>query len=51
MTLWAANPQFLKEIVYQMRFDEASGRYAEFGPFLTGYVSTAEEIWSHCHLG
>lgn len=51
VTLWAANPLFLKEIVYQMRFDEASAKYAEFGPFLTGYVSTAEEIWSHCQLG
>ena len=31
-------PQFLKEIVYRMRFDEASARYAEFGPFFTSYV-------------
>jgi chlorite dismutase len=48
VTLWAANPEFLKEIVYRMRFDEASARYAEFGPFYTGYVSTAEEILNHC---
>jgi chlorite dismutase len=48
VTLWAANPEFLKEIVYRMRFDEASARYAEFGPFYTGYISTAEEILSHC---
>lgn len=50
VTLWAANPDFLKEIVYRMRFDEASARYAEFGPFLTGYVATAEEILAHCQL-
>ena len=50
VTLWAANPDFLKEIVYRMRFDEASARYAEFGPFLTGYVATAEEILTHCQL-
>ena len=40
VTLWAANPEYLKEIVYRMRFDEASARYAEFGPFYTGYVAT-----------
>jgi chlorite dismutase len=48
VTLWAANPEFLKEIVYRMRFDEASARYAEFGPFYTGYVASAEEILAHC---
>jgi chlorite dismutase len=48
VTLWAANPEFLKEIVYRMRFDEASARYAEFGPFYTGYIATAEEILTHC---
>lgn len=48
VTLWAANPVYLKEIVYRMRFDEASARYAEFGPFYTGYVATPAEILSHC---
>jgi chlorite dismutase len=48
VTLWAANPEYLKEIVYKMRFDEASARYAEFGPFYTGYVASAEEILTHC---
>ncbi len=51
VTLWGANPDYLKQIVYQMRFDEASARYAEFGPFLVGYVSTAEEILDHCRVG
>ncbi|MCA9152400.1 MAG: heme-dependent peroxidase, partial [Planctomycetales bacterium] len=37
VTLWPGNPQFLTEIVYKMRFDEASARYAEFGPFYTSY--------------
>jgi peroxiredoxin len=50
VTLWAANPEYLKEIVYRMRFDEASARYAEFGPFLTGYVATAAEILEHCQV-
>jgi chlorite dismutase len=48
VTLWAANPEYLKEIVYRMRFDEASARYAEFGPFITSYVSTAAEMLEHC---
>src|SRR4051794_34569982 len=50
VTLWAANPDYLKEIVYKMRFDEASARYAEFGPFYTGYVASAPEILSHCQI-
>ena len=44
-------PEFLKEIVYTMRFDEASARYAEFGPFYTGYVGTADQIIDHCRIG
>jgi hydrogen peroxide-dependent heme synthase len=50
VTLWAANPEYLKEIVYKMRFDEASARYAEFGPFYTSYVSSAEEMLKHCRV-
>lgn len=50
VTLWARNPEFLKEIVYRMRFDEASARYAEFGPFYTSYVATAEKMLEHCGI-
>ena len=50
VTLWARRPEFLKEIVYTMRFDEASARYAEFGPFYTGYISTPAEVLAHCHV-
>jgi chlorite dismutase len=38
VTLLADDPGALKEIVYEMRFDEVSARYAEFGPFVTGLV-------------
>jgi peroxiredoxin len=38
VTLLADDPAALKEIVYEMRFDEVSVRYAEFGPFVTGLV-------------
>jgi peroxiredoxin len=51
VTLWAANPEYLKDIVYSMRFDEASARYAEFGPFYTSYVSTAAQVLDHCLVG
>jgi chlorite dismutase len=51
VTLWGANPEYLKDIVYQMRFDEASARYAEFGPFYVGYVAPADQILRHCRVG
>ena len=51
VTLWARNPQFLKDIVYRMRFDEASARYAEFGPFYVGYLTPAPDILKHCGIG
>ena len=39
VTLFAQRPDDLKEVVYTMRFDEASAVYAEFGPFYTGLVA------------
>ena len=50
VTLWARRPDWLKEIVYTMRFDEASARYAEFGPFYTGFVATPGQILTHCRV-
>jgi peroxiredoxin len=44
VTLFGQHPDDLKECVYQMRFDEASARYAEFGPFLTGVVGTVDQV-------
>ncbi len=38
VTLWAKNPTYLKDIVYSMRFDESSARYALFGDFYFGYI-------------
>ncbi|HVA46305.1 MAG TPA: hydrogen peroxide-dependent heme synthase [Pirellulales bacterium] len=51
VTLWARNPEFLKEIVYTMRFDEASARYAEFGPFYVSYVMSPDAMLRHCRVG
>jgi chlorite dismutase len=50
VTLWARNPDYLKDIVYKMRFDVASAKYAEFGPFYVGYRATADEILKHCKV-
>jgi hydrogen peroxide-dependent heme synthase len=44
VTLFAHDPADLKEVVYTMRFDEASARYADFGPFITGLVAEPEEL-------
>ncbi len=50
VTLWARNPEYLKDIVYLMRFDEASAKYAEFGPFYTSYIASAGEVLTHCGI-
>lgn len=39
VTLFCEHPDHLKEVVYTMRYDEASARYAEFGPFYVGMVA------------
>ena len=44
MTLFGERPDDLKDCVYEMRFDVASARYAEFGPFYTGMVGTLDEV-------
>jgi hydrogen peroxide-dependent heme synthase len=44
VTLFAVHPDDLKQCVYTMRFDEASARYAVFGPFVTGVVGTLDEV-------
>jgi hydrogen peroxide-dependent heme synthase len=44
VTLFGVHPDDLKEVVYTMRFDEASALYAEFGPFYTGMVASLSEV-------
>ena len=36
VTLFSADPLFFKRLLYEMRFDEASAIYAEFGSFMIG---------------
>jgi peroxiredoxin len=44
VTLFGVHPDDLKDVVYTMRYDEASAIYAEFGPFYTGAVGPIEEL-------
>jgi chlorite dismutase len=50
VTLLADDPVALKEIVYEMRFDPVSARYAEFGPFVTGLVLEPAEALARVGL-
>lgn len=47
VTLWGRSPEPIKEIVYKMRFDKASAKYAEFGPFYIGYIDDAKSVVNH----
>jgi chlorite dismutase len=51
VTLWGRNPESIKEIVYTMRFDEASARYAQFGPFYISYIKPIADALKHLRLG
>jgi chlorite dismutase len=44
VTLFSDNPIAIKRLVYEMRFDEVSARYGEFGPFRFGVRVTPEEF-------
>lgn len=44
VTLFSEDPVVFKNLVYEMRFDEASADYAEFGPFVSGIQLTPEQL-------
>jgi chlorite dismutase len=44
VTLLAKSASEIKAIVYEMRFDEVSSRYAEFGEFLIGIRMEVEAL-------
>ncbi|MBM3839480.1 MAG: heme-dependent peroxidase [Verrucomicrobia bacterium] len=50
VTLMAHQTDALKEIVYEMRFDEVSARFAEFGPFYVNLRLAPAALWEHLHL-
>lgn len=42
--LFADDPVTFKKLIYEMRFDEASAKYAEFGPFYVGLQFPPTEL-------
>jgi chlorite dismutase len=50
VTLWGRNPAYLKDIVYSMRFDESSAKYALFGNFYFGYILPPAELLAAVRL-
>jgi len=50
VTLMAHQTYALKEIVYEMRFDEVSARYGEFGTFYINLRLSPADIWDHLKL-
>jgi hydrogen peroxide-dependent heme synthase len=50
VTLMAHQVDSLKEIVYEMRFDEVTARYGEFGPFFVNLRLAPAALWQHLHL-
>ena len=50
VTLLADDPTVIKDIVYEMRFDEVSAVYGEFGPFWTGLVMDLGDTLSRSGL-
>lgn len=50
VTLMAHQVDALKEIVYEMRFDEVSARYGDFGPFYVNLRLSPADFWQHLRL-
>jgi len=50
VTLMAHQVDALKEIVYEMRFDEVTARFGEFGPFYVNLRLQPADLWAHLHL-
>ena len=44
VTLFALDPEVVKDVVYTMRFDTGSALYGEFGAFYVGYLDFIENI-------
>ena len=44
VTVFSNDLAALKEIVYEMRFDEVSTRFGEFGPFYVGLVMEPADV-------
>ncbi len=47
--LFAEDPLVFKKLIYEMRFDEASAKFAEFGPFYTGLQFASAGLGAYLH--
>ena len=45
--LFADDPLVFKSLIYEMRFDEASAKFAEFGPFYTGLQFSTDGLGAY----
>lgn len=50
VTLFVDDPFYLKKILYEMRYDEVSAVYGEFGDFYVGIELRPEELFQRLHL-
>jgi chlorite dismutase len=50
VTLFSDNPVSIKKLIYEMRFDEASARFADFGPFYLARRITSGDFTTHLTL-
>lgn len=50
VTLIAHQTDAIKEIVYEMRFDEVTARFGEFGPFFINLRLSPADLWEHLKL-
>jgi chlorite dismutase len=50
VTLFSDDLAALKEIVYEMRFDEVSTRFGEFGPFYVGLIMEPADVLERAGL-
>jgi chlorite dismutase len=50
VTLFADDPKAIKDVVYEMRYDEGSAIYADFGPFTLGLLAPVRRAVSDAGL-
>jgi chlorite dismutase len=50
VSLFADDPYYFKKILYEMRYDEASARFGEFGPFYVGIKLAPEDLLGQLKL-
>ena len=50
VTLFADDVLQFKKLIYEMRFDEVSARYGEFGTFFVGNILPNEKVEKFLHI-